>query len=149
MDYNKAIEILKDYNDYRRNEGIYDVDEPCCPKFKASEIGEAIDAAIDALIEKDNSDMTVIDAVAAEAGICQKALLGDGRDRNLIVARCVVSWMMRNDGFTLKEIGAAINRTHGSIVNLLDEVDYWILMPEQHRRELRLLERVKKRMGVK
>ena len=93
--------------------------------------------------------MTVIDAVAAEAGICQKALLGDGRDRNLIVARCVVSWMMRNDGFTLKEIGAAINRTHGSIVNLLDEVDYWILMPEQHRRELRLLERVKKRMGVK
>lgn len=149
MDNNKAIEILKDYNDYRRNEGIYDVDEPCCPKFKASEIGEAIDVAIGALIGSDKSDMTVIDAVAAEAGISHEALLGDGRDRNLIVARCVVSWLMRNDGFTLKEIGAAINRTHASIANLLEEVNCWILMPEQHRRELRLLEKVKKRVGIK
>ena len=149
MDKNKAIEILKDFNDYRRNEGIYDVDEPCEPKFKASEIGEAIDMAIGALVDSDNNDMTIIDAVAAEAGISQKALLGDGRDRNLVVARCVVAWKMRNDGFTLKEIGVAINRTHSAIANLLEEVECWILMPEQYRRELRLLERVKKRLGVK
>ncbi len=42
----KAVEILQDFNDYRRNVGIYDVDEPCEPKNSATDIGKAIDAAI-------------------------------------------------------------------------------------------------------
>lgn len=45
----QAIEVLKDFNDYRRNAGVYDVDEPCEPKYAASQIGIAIDKAIDAL----------------------------------------------------------------------------------------------------
>ena len=46
MTTDQALEILQDFNDYRRNVGIYDVDEPCEPKFSALEIGQAIDAAI-------------------------------------------------------------------------------------------------------
>lgn len=35
MNKKKAVEILQDFNDYRRNVGIYDVDEPCEPKNSA------------------------------------------------------------------------------------------------------------------
>lgn len=149
MEKIKAIEILKDFNDYRRNVGAYDVDEPCEPKFKASEIGEAIDVAIDALIERDCSDMTVLDAVVAESGISLDALSGECRNRNLIIARCVAARMLRNDGFTLKEIGKMLHRTHAAILNLLEETDDWLVQPAYHNRELRLLNRVKKRIEGK
>lgn len=38
MNKKKAVEILQDFNDYRRNVGIYDVDEPCEPKNSATDI---------------------------------------------------------------------------------------------------------------
>ncbi len=149
MDNNKAIEILKDFNDYRRNEGAYDVDKPCEPKFTAAEIGEAIDCAIDALIGHDKADMTILDAVVAESGLSLRAIRGHGRNRNLVVARNVAAWLMRDDGHTLTEIGKTFNRSHAAIIHMCDEVSYWLASPLVYRRELRLFERVKKRTGRK
>lgn len=149
MDNNKAIEILKDFNDYRRNEGAYAVDRPCEPKFTATEIGEAIDHAIDALIGRDKADMTILDALVAESGLSLVSLRCHGRDRDLVVARSVAAWLMRDDGYTLTEIGKTFGRSHAAIIHMCDEVSYWLASPLVYRRELRLLERVKKRAGKK
>lgn len=149
MDKSKAIEILKDFNDYRRNKGAYDVDRPCAPKFLASEISEAIDVAIGVLVGSDKSDMTVMDAVIAETGIGYDDIVSSRRDRNVVVARCIVAKMMRVDGFTLQEIGKVIKRTHAAVMHLLDVIDEWFASPEQYRRELRLMDKVKKRVGYK
>ena len=149
MDNNKAIEILKDFNDYRRNKGAYDVDRPCEPKFTAAEIGEAIDCAIDALIGHDKAGMTILDAIVAESGLSLRRLKSHGRDRDLVVARNVAAWLMRDDGYTLTEIGKTFNRSHTAIIHMCDEVSYWLASPLVYRRELRLLERVKKRVVKK
>lgn len=149
MNNNKAIEILKDFNDYRRNEGAYVVDRPCEPKFTATEIGEAIDCAIDALIGHDKAGMTILDAIAAESGLSLSRLKSHGRERDLVVARNIAAWLMRDDGHTLTEIGKTFNRSHAAIIHMCEEVSYWLASPLIYRRELRLLERVKKRVGKK
>lgn len=145
MDRNKAIEILKDFNDYRRNEGIYDVDEPCEPKFKASEIGEAIEIAVDALIDSDAS-ATVLDAVIAESGVSLERIRSENREREVVVAREVAASLLRKQGYTLAEIGRMINRSHSNVMHLVEEVEYWEAEHDLFTRELRLLYRVKKRI---
>jgi len=148
MDKCKAIEILKDFNDYRRNQGVYDVDEPCEPKFKASEIGEAIDMAIDSLTESDGK-ATVLDSVATESGISVERIKAEGRERDVVVARGIAASLLRKQGYTLKEVGALINRCHSNVMHLCEEVDFWEADKDLYLRELKLLNRVKKRIGMK
>ena len=148
MNRDKAREILKDYNDYRRNEGIYDVDEPCEPKFKASEIGDAIDVAIDMLTESDGRG-TIMDAVVAESGISIDEIRSENRERKIVVARCVAAGLLRKEGYTLKEIGEMINRSHSNVLHLCESVNYWCSDRERFGRELRLLRRVEKKVANK
>lgn len=146
MDKAKAIDVLKDFNDYRRNEGIYDVDEPCEPKFKASEIGEAVDIAICALTEFDGKS-TIIDAVVAESGISLEQIRSKSREREVVVAREVAASLLRKEGYMLREVGELINRAHSTVMHLCEEADYWFADQDQFSRELRLLNRVKRRCG--
>ena len=103
----------------------------------------------DELIGHDKADMTILDAVVAESGLSLRAIRGHGRNRNLVVARNVAAWLMRDDGHTLTEIGKTFNRSHAAIIHMCDEVSYWLASPLVYRRELRLFERVKKRTGRK
>lgn len=148
MDRNKVIEILKDFNDYRRNKGVYDTDKPCEPKFKASEIGEAIDMAINSLKDS-NGRATVLEAVCAEACVSLDELKSKSRKREIVVARNAAAWLLRKEGYTLMEVGDIINRSHGNVLHQCEEVGYWLLEPGMNHRELQFLERVQKRMGLK
>lgn len=148
MEKIKAIEILKDFNDYRRNKGVYDVDEPCEPKYTAREIGEAIDEAICTLLDSDGKCET-LEAVVLESGIGLETILSENRDREVVVAREVAASLLRKQGYTLKEIGDMINRSHSNVMHLVEEVEFWETDYDSFSRELRLLERVKKRVGVK
>lgn len=148
MEKIKAIEILKDFNDYRRNVGVYDVDEPCEPKDTAIEIGEAIDKAICTLIDSDGK-CEIIEAVVLESGIDLEKILSESRERDVVVAREVAASLLRKQGYTLKEIGGMINRSHSNVMHLVEEVEYWESDRDLFARELRLLKQVKKRVGVK
>lgn len=46
MTKSMALRVLRDLNDWRRGVGIYDVEKPTEPKYSATDIGLAIDAAI-------------------------------------------------------------------------------------------------------
>ena len=56
MEISKAIEILKEFNDYRRSEGKFANEEKTIRnlQYSAKEIGEAIDFAIDSMLVQKN-----------------------------------------------------------------------------------------------
>lgn len=153
MNKNRAIAILKDFNDYRRNKGRYDSDVPQEPKYKASDIGSAIDTAIEVLSElsvdefsEKGNRMPVIDAVVEETGVSLEDIRSGKRDREIVVARDIAAWLLRREGYTLKETGKVVNRCYTNVLHQCEEVDFWICTPDQHEREMTLLGNVKKRL---
>jgi len=146
MEKIRAIEILKDFNDYRRNEGVYDVDEPCEPKFTATEIGEAIDEAIRTMCDSEGK-CGIIETVIKETGVSLDGIRSQSREREFVVAREIAAHLLRRYGYTFKEIGEVINRSHSNVCHLCDEAEYWASDPENHQRELKILKRVEQRVG--
>lgn len=48
-------------------------------------------------------------------------ILGVRRDRDLVQARAAIACQLRNDGYSLKRIGEAMNRDHTSILYLINK----------------------------
>jgi chromosomal replication initiation ATPase DnaA len=48
-------------------------------------------------------------------------ILGPRRDRDLIQARAALACKLRQDGYSLKRIGQAMNRDHTSVLHLIQK----------------------------
>jgi chromosomal replication initiation ATPase DnaA len=63
----------------------------------------------------------VVARIAGEYGIPVTTVLGRSRSRELSEARAEIAHELREQGLTLHEIGAAMNRHHTSVLYLLNK----------------------------
>lgn len=54
------------------------------------------------------------------------SILSDRRDRDAVDLRMHVAHALRFEGFSLKQIGSAMNRDHTSILNLLNRYENYV-----------------------
>jgi len=91
----------------------------------------------------------IIEAVVKETGVSLEGIRSQSREREFVVAREIAAHLLRRYGYTFKEIGEVINRSHSNVCHLVEEAEFWETDYDSFSRELRLLDRVKKRVGVK
>lgn len=61
----------------------------------------------------------ILQQVSNDLGVSVESIISESRKSNLVAARSIVCRKMRQEGFSLEEIGETINRHHASVVHSL------------------------------
>lgn len=61
----------------------------------------------------------ILFAVCSEYNAKPTQVLGTGRNQHIVKVRRDIAEWMRDEGYTLPQIGHALNRHHSSIMNLI------------------------------
>lgn len=103
MTTKQAADILAAYNRWRRDDH-----EPCPPPYSPTDIGIAIDMAVE-LMQKNSAQAnleSIIMAVSRETGVSEAEMCQRGREREYSEARAIVSYLAyRFTPMTLTAIG--------------------------------------------
>lgn len=138
MDNRRASEVLRIYNEWRRQEG-----EP--EPFGDKEFSEAIDRAIEVLdssVVRADID-SIIEAVTRETRVTDAEMCGRGRNREYTEARAMVAWLAYHyTRMTQTAIGKRMNVTHATIIYYLRMVDYWLTVPKRNPEGVKIIEKL-------
>lgn len=124
MTTKQAADILAAYNRCRRDDH-----EPCPPPYSPTDIGIAIDMAVE-LMQKNSAQAnleSIIMAVSRETGVSEAEMCQRGREREYSEARAIVSYLAyRFTPMTLTAIGKRFGRTHATTIYYYRTVLSWL-----------------------
>lgn len=144
MTTKQAAEILKKYNEWRREKHV-----PCDPP-PAKLIGEAIDYAVGIMESLSvGADIeSIIKAVTRLTGVTEEKMCGRGRHREYAEARAIVSYLAYNNAqMTLTAIGERLGRTHSAVMHYNEMVSGWLEEPRRNPRGARITTQLIEEIG--
>jgi chromosomal replication initiation ATPase DnaA len=77
-----------------------------------------------------------IERVCKALSVSEREVLGGTRRHPICMARAIIAHNLREKGLTLEEIGRALNRNHGTIVNALHKYDDLVSAKDRGSRQI-------------
>ena len=72
--------------------------------------------------------------VASE--IFGNGIIGNKRDRNLVLARRFIAYQMLQDGYRRSYIARCLAKNHATVINMLQQMDAMLQVPEAYKAEM-------------
>lgn len=70
--------------------------------------------------------------VSSVCGIPVDDIIGRNRHSDVVKARAITMWILRNQGYSLKTIGKAMKRTHADVIHNIRLIDGLLQYPKQN-----------------